>query len=447
MGIEDYYSELPEQLIDAFAKNKCILFVGAGISRMCLGKDRKPLPNWYEFLSSFAIWQEKNKKLTKQDAREIKVLISKGKYLLVAEELLSISTEQEFNKFLNNTFEPKTIFPSILHELIVALPFRGIITSNYDNLIEQAYFSKFKRLPKLFYNKDILSGYDVFQNKFFILKLHGDIEDPKSIILSQKSYANLIYNSQEYRNLLEHIFLEHTILLIGYGGSDPDIEATYDKLSTKKASNLICHFMLARENSLSNIEKKRFRKDRGITVIEYVDYFDLHNHIYTFMSDLAEKLTERKIKLKSNLPIELRSRIFVAYDQVDTEDGIYLREYFFKNGAIISRAIAKHDYKYFTERFHKLSQALDCLIIFIGETILNTKNRFYKAILNAIKLCKKDGIRIVLVSSNSDKGAIPKNLLYLPIFYVPKKFIDKDLVKLKDYLGETINLYSSRCSK
>ena len=175
------------------------------ISRKCITKGRRPLPNWYEFLFSFIKWMNRRRKYENSYYSELKELLTKRKYLIVAEELLSNCDENEFKDFLRISFDSKNIVPSYLHKLLSIIPFRGIITTNYDNLIELSYFENNKRIPKIVTNNDMLKGIDPLKEEYFILKMHGDIEDPKSIVLSYRSYQNMMYNSPNYRNLIEEI--------------------------------------------------------------------------------------------------------------------------------------------------------------------------------------------------------------------------------------------------
>jgi len=221
-------------------------------------KGRRPLPNWYEFLFSFIKWMNRKRKFEAIYYTELKELLSQGKYLIVAEELLSKCNGSDFGEFLRISFDSQRIVPSYLHNLLSIIPFRGIVTTNYDNLIELAYIENRKKIPKIFTNDDVLKGRDPLKEKYFILKMHGDIEDPKSIVLSYRSYQNMMYNSPNFQGLIDRVFKNNTILLIGYGGLDPNIESIIDRVSFM--NNQSCFYILSKENTFSNIEKKRFLK-------------------------------------------------------------------------------------------------------------------------------------------------------------------------------------------
>ena len=68
-------------------------------------------------------------------------------------------------------------------------------------------------------------------NQFFVFKVHGDVNLPGSIILSNRDYARLLYLSPGYRSFLETVFASYTVLFVGFGGADPDLNGVVDRLS------------------------------------------------------------------------------------------------------------------------------------------------------------------------------------------------------------------------
>lgn len=363
-----YYDSLPNELVDALLSRKCILFAGSGVSTRCLGLRRKPLPKWDEFLSGYALWQLQNKKISEGLFSELQTLIKQDKNLIAAQELIEKSDSQDISNYLNNTFEPRNIVPSLLHEIVVSIPFPCILTSNYDNLFEQAFFNRYKRVPRVFTNADVEKGVLTSDQDFYIFKLHGDINDPSSIVLSHKSYADILYNSPSYRQLMERLFCEYTILFIGYGGKDPDIEAIYDKMISSRITGQRPHFMLVKKDKYTNVEKRRSEKDKGIRLIDYVDYFGLHNHVDTFLYDLASRFIDKGGRLSSLLPLMIRSRILVLFSKEDVRDGMFLRDFLFRNGAITSTEEDSNCF-YVSEGFSEDLENLQCLLLYFGKSI------------------------------------------------------------------------------
>ncbi|WPU96230.1 SIR2 family protein [Mucilaginibacter sabulilitoris] len=110
------------------------------------------------------------------------------------------------------------------HELVAAIPhFKTIITTNYDTLFEQVYGSD---ISVIFRESDILKWGD---NKLNLLKIHGDISDKSSIILTREDYSLFYgkdYSSPFWATIIKEIATK-TILFLGYGYEDPNIWAIF----------------------------------------------------------------------------------------------------------------------------------------------------------------------------------------------------------------------------
>lgn len=427
---------MPEHLIEEIISGNCMLFVGSGISKKCVTEGRKSLPNWYEFLKEFIVWVQKSKNLDDTYCEDLLQLLDERKYLIVAEELLENINHKEFGEFLQRTFNSKNIVPSRLHKLIAMLPFRGIITTNYDNLIEVCIVKEKSKIPKVFTNNDILNGLSPLENDFFILKMHGDIEDPESIVLSYKSYLKMMFDSLTYQELIEKIFSEYTVLFIGYGGSDNNVEFLLDRLAIRETKSK--HYLLSKENTFMEIEKNHYKKDRKLEIIEYIDYFGLHNHIDTFFVDIITKLTEKGALLNA-IPKELRAVISVFYDDNDFLDGIFLHQYFFKEGAItrVGKAQLEQSSYFINASMEDLCR-VGFLLLYFGN--LDFKHSKYIAKVNDILNNKssKYKCKIILISLEKNKEYMNAEYQNETIFFINNEFIDSDLEGLKNYLIDQV---------
>ncbi len=66
-------------------------------------------------------------------------------------------------------------------------------------------------------------------NGVFLLKLHGDVNHPKRLIVEEKDYDSFIYNYPLLATYLGNLLITRTPLLIGYSLEDPD-SCKYGKL-------------------------------------------------------------------------------------------------------------------------------------------------------------------------------------------------------------------------
>ncbi|MCJ8288374.1 MAG: SIR2 family protein [Crocinitomicaceae bacterium] len=286
---------IPIDLIESIRKGECILFLASGLSSQVIRSNGERLPSWTSFLKELLIWAETKRVPFNSDPDEIREMIDKGNLLMAAQELQELINPNEFGDFLNGIFRDKKVKPTESHNLLAQIPFRSILTTNYDTLIEGAYtISSGGQIPKTFTQLDLDAALSPLRKKdFFIFKMHGDIDRPNTIVLGTRSYNNLMYKSPEYLSFLETLFTTHTVLFIGFGGSDPDLDYLMDRLSTIFSRTLNKHFILAPKTKFNFTERRRMLLDKRLEVIEY-DPKNNHQEVHTFIEDIHRILNKAK---------------------------------------------------------------------------------------------------------------------------------------------------------
>jgi hypothetical protein len=256
------------------------------------------------------------------DPKEIRDMISKGNYLMAAEELQELFNPNEFGEFLNEMFRDSKVKPSKTHETLTKIPFRAILTTNYDALIEGAYtISSGGQIPKTFTPSDLNSALSPLRKKdFFVFKMHGDIDRPESIVLGTRSYNNLMYKSPEYLSFLETLFTTHTVLFVGFGGSDPDLDYLIDRLSTIFSRTLNKHFILVSKERFNFTEKRRLLLDKRLEVIEY-DPKNNHKQVEEFINNLHNFINNREDGKQNIITEQTKNKPIYVLMISDMENG------------------------------------------------------------------------------------------------------------------------------
>lgn len=95
----------------------------------------------------------------------------------------------------------------------------GIITTNWDNLIEKQIFPEFKT----YVGQDELIFSDL-SNIGEIYKIHGSSDQPNSLILTEEDYQDYQNRNPYLAAKLLTIFIENPIIFIGYSLSDKNIQ-------------------------------------------------------------------------------------------------------------------------------------------------------------------------------------------------------------------------------
>lgn len=171
------------------------------------------------------------------------------------------------------------------HDLLSRIShFRTIITTNYDRLLENSYT---KRALTIRNAKDVPLLRD---NMVKIFKIHGDIGDPDSIVLTRDDYARM-YNRDFKDPFWAAIIREFTtkhIIFLGYGYQDENVWADFNAIDQKIGKSSKRRIMIGR--SLDEVKKQRLYQ----LGIEYIE-----SSFETIIPELLENI-------KKHLPSDLR---------------------------------------------------------------------------------------------------------------------------------------------
>ena len=110
------------------------------------------------------------------------------------------------------------IQPSALHEDLLSLRWVDVFTTNYDTLLEAT-------LPRIIGNRySVVVNAQQLSNARppRIVKLHGSFPAETPFILSTEDYRKYPQTHAPFVNTVRQSFLENTLCLIGFSGSDPN---------------------------------------------------------------------------------------------------------------------------------------------------------------------------------------------------------------------------------
>ncbi|MSM41074.1 MAG: hypothetical protein GJT30_15765 [Geobacter sp.] len=214
------------KLIQFFNKKDSCLFAGAGVGV------KSGLPTWHGYLDMLIELAIKYEEAT-ADLMKSRV---KDNMLLEAATLFidcPFIPEGEKYKALSDPFikniNPRELLP------LVALPFSSIVTTNYDRSLYDAYYT--------LYNNQIASGLSlksplpvelgdpsmkqaIYWTEYFIARIHGRAEIPKSIVIDKDGYRRLD-EDPSYQDFLLHILKNYHCLFIGFSFIDPAINKIF----------------------------------------------------------------------------------------------------------------------------------------------------------------------------------------------------------------------------
>lgn len=303
---------IPEMLIRKIREHRCVVFAGAGLSSQAKANDGAPIPTWKTLLEHMVDWCVEHRVQLRAEPQEFKEIIEKGRLLVVAQEL-QWSLGQQLNSCLSDILHIGDTKPSNAHRLLCQIDWVFVLTSNYDALIEGAYAAESGGiLPPVFSYDGVNQAIDCLRNdKHFVFKVHGDINIPNSIVLGNRDYSKLLYQSPAYRSFLETVFASYTVLFVGFSGSDPDLDGIVDRLSTIYERSLSQHFILVSEDEFSAIERHRLLEDKLLDCITYKKDTS-HSQIVEFLRALSQRTTMQIDEPKPFISEERQPRIFIS---------------------------------------------------------------------------------------------------------------------------------------
>jgi hypothetical protein len=288
----DYKYLLP-RIGKLIASRRCVLFVGAGISRTAkiaepLNSDQF-LPTWPDLLMLLLKQAAESSYLEAEEFSTLTQAVQDKKFLFVAEAIKKRMGSKEFDDSLERIFRNPNLKPNNRHKLITELPFQAIITTNYDKLIETAY-AQIAIPPVYCYDNssDVIAS--LAANKFFILKAHGDIDRKDTIILTERDYRNMVYRQPGYRAALNSMFIMKTVLFIGSSLSDTDINLVLETVSEAFTAKGTRHYALVPEGGTGSEEVQHWREFFGIQILTY-QASDGHPEIDVFLQSLVTQLS------------------------------------------------------------------------------------------------------------------------------------------------------------
>lgn len=263
-------AKIPNKVIQAAQQRTLIPLIGAGISKQASAA----FPTWNELLVSLLQHERDDDLISTQDADEMTNLLRQGRFLMVAEALRSSLQPDEMESFLQEKFKLRGVAPTEAHRLIFELRSPIILTTNYDTLLEDAYAKFFSLAPTIYtYRHAPLIQRILHTARFLerpiIFKVHGSIDEPSELILTERDYRNLLYDQPGYRQIMSAIFLSHVVLMLGFSASDREIMLLLESIRHALKDRSNPDFIFLPDESTGTVERKRLREDFGIQAISY----------------------------------------------------------------------------------------------------------------------------------------------------------------------------------
>lgn len=262
---------------------QCILVVGAGLSRKGVRERGRGLPDWARLCEEMIRDLEESEGSPSRTGERLRPLLEKEQFLDVAQEFKRRRRPDQFAEFLRDQLAPGDFVRSRIHETILETEFRGIVTTNFDTVLEFHNSRREPPLPVHVY-PHFLSDPAVIRRPRFLLKLHGCVEttqDPyENLILTSNAYERL-RREDRYQELLRTLVLGYVILTVGFSWRDPDFVGLMEDLREVFGERLPTVYALM--IGASGRRRRRLRK-KGVEVVSVKG----RHAVVEFLTELRE---------------------------------------------------------------------------------------------------------------------------------------------------------------
>lgn len=210
-----------QELRHRIYEKKVILFVGSGLSR------QYKMPTWTELICKMGrmVGHGDQGVLMKLEEN----LPALAEYTMLEHGCPNVQ-RNEIAQWLKRKEKDKQIIPvPKSYQLLSEMGFPYIYTTNYDHCIEDSFLSC---RPPVFLNKvvNVQDLYQVDRTKSTLIKFHGDVDFPETMVLSERDYFRRLSLDSALDLHLRANMLEYSFLFIGYSLQDVNMRYLFFRL-------------------------------------------------------------------------------------------------------------------------------------------------------------------------------------------------------------------------
>lgn len=206
--------EVPDRLVDDIIAGDCVAFVGAGFTAPVL-------PEWRQLLIDLA---EDTDEATAEGVRRFFGSGTNRDLGAAAQTLRDRLGDERFFRVMQERLADPPLNAVMRRRLrlLHGIPFRAILTTNFDEV-----------LPGVAPNRDAFldvlrpRGHRWWDHRFWdedaqgatVVKLHGSIRTPNEVVFTHRDYRRL-YASPAYATFIRSVMTSTTVLYLGFSFSD-----------------------------------------------------------------------------------------------------------------------------------------------------------------------------------------------------------------------------------
>ncbi len=238
---------LIERIQDANKSDKLVAFIGSGVS------NNSGVPFWGELIRSIK--------------EKVDIPSYEKDFLIIPQLFYNEVGESQYNESLKEILKHKKTSPNAIHQELLKLKPIHIITTNYDDLIEQSILKSYKSYSIIKKDTDLPTA----NTSNYLIKMHGDF-DESNMVLKEDDYLNYSNDFPLIENFVKGIFSSYTVLFIGFSFSDLNLKYILERVRSTLKSDFKPAILFTDETiEEASVQKLNYFKNRGIQILNYND--------------------------------------------------------------------------------------------------------------------------------------------------------------------------------
>jgi hypothetical protein len=304
-------SHPPQDLVAAVAEGRCVLYGGSGLSSYA------GLPTGNALLAAMIDHMEQ---LTPaEDWTVLREQLDQGQTALVS-ELLRRRLGNDLREVLISIFrKTRTARTSEFFESLGRIEFVGLVTDQWDDLITQPFARRdpVRLTPRTSSN----AGELLRDERFFTLKLYGDLNDSTDLLFTVEDYREAIRDERSFASVVATLLASRTFLFLG--ASVRQIEEFFTASGVRAPASQ-SHVALVENQRGFSLVAERMKDRYGVTLISF-DVEEGSRPVEAFVEALrtaGKKAVSHPRRLSETMRLErIDLENIGPFDQLDIELG------------------------------------------------------------------------------------------------------------------------------
>lgn len=226
---------------EASRQGKLVVFVGAGVS------NNSGVPTWGTLIKAL---KDELSHSTQKETDDLKI----------AQIYKDSRGYKEYLEIIKKVLKEGKIAYNPIHQSILRLSPVHIITTNYDDLMEQAIIANYNQYDIITKDSDL--PYYHYPNK--LVKMHGDFRTG-NIVLSEEDYYNYSSNFPLIRAFVTSLFTTNTVLFVGFSFDDLNLKIILNGIKTVLNKDMQRVYFLTDE--IVDKDMSDYYSNKGINIV------------------------------------------------------------------------------------------------------------------------------------------------------------------------------------